>query len=420
MSTNISQWRTRAQELDASDKLAEFREQFHFPVGKDGKPVTYLCGNSLGLQPRKAASYVQVELEDWAKLGVEGHFHARNPWLPYHELVTADLAALTGALESEVVAMNSLTVNLHLMLSTFYHPQKSRNKILMGFSPFPSDRYAIASQIKLHGLTPAECLIELKPDQGNTGVSLEQTLSTIEAHADELAVVLLEGVNYYTGAALEFEPIIEAGRRAGAIIGLDLAHTIGNLPLTLHNWNVDFAVWCSYKYLNGGPGCVGGCFVHDKHGNNPDLPRMAGWWGQDKATRFQMGPQFNPIPGVQGWQVSNPPILPLAVLRASLELFSQAGITDLRKKSIALTGFLEQLITTFCADSAEIVTPRDPAQRGCQLSLRVRGGKAKFTKLIEREVICDWREPDVIRVAPAPLYNSYQDVFRFVESLAAV
>jgi kynureninase len=406
-----------AEALDAADVLKAFRSSFHFPKGKDGKEVTYLCGNSLGLQPKKAAQYVQEEMEDWAKFGVEGHFQSRHPWLPYHELLTEDLAALVGAERDEVVAMNTLTVNLHLMLTSFYRPKGKRTKILMGFSPFPSDQYAVSSQVALHGLLPQETILHLSPREGEVYVRMEDAEKMIRAHGDELALILVEGINYYSGQALPLEKIAKLGAEVGAYVGVDLAHTIGNLPLQLHQWGIDFAVWCSYKYLNGGPGCVGGCFVHQRHGHAPATPRLAGWWGHDKTTRFKMGPDFHPISGVEGWQLSNPPILPLAALRAALELFREAGIQRLRAKSEALTTYLEELLEVSCAGNVSSITPKNPAERGCQLSLRVKGGRKTHDRLIAHEVICDWREPDVVRIAPAPLYNSFADIYRFVHIL---
>jgi len=409
-----------AQELDGHDRLSSFADRFHIPQDHTGRKACYLNGNSLGLQPRHAAEYVNAELDDWATLGVEGHFKARKAWLPYHEFLTEGLMSLTGSNSDEVVAMNSLTVNLHLMLTTFYRPTSKRFKILMGYSPFPSDRYAVESQIRLHGLKPEEALVMLAPPAGETIVRDDDIAHTIKKHGDSIALVLLEGVNYYTGQAINFSKVINLGHEVGAYVGFDLAHTIGNIPLKLHDWNLDFAVWCSYKYLNGGPGCVAGCFVHRKHGQNKSLPRLAGWWGHNKDTRFQMGPDFDPITGAEGWQISNPPILALAALRASLDLFQEAGITALREKSIKLTSFLERLLLARAADRIEIITPREPERRGCQLSLRLSGGKETFQRLGERGIISDWREPDVIRIAPVPLYNSYQDVYRFVEALTEI
>jgi len=406
------------QQLDLKDPLASYRDRFNIPKAEDGTEVTYLCGNSLGLQPKNVTTYVQQELDDWAKLGVEGHLHARTPWLSYHEALTEGLMHLTGADSNEVVAMNSLTVNLHLMLVSFYRPTKDRFKILMGYSPFPSDRYAIESQLKFHGYDPKEALVMLEPASDQPLVTDKLLSETIAKHSDSLALVLLEGVNYYTGQAINFTSAVQQGHAAGAIVGLDLAHTIGNIPLDLHNWGVDFAVWCSYKYLNGGPGCIAGCFVHQKHGDNREIPRFAGWWGNNKAERFKMGPNFDPIPGVEGWQLSNPPILPLAALKASLELFQEATVPALREKSIQLTGYLDNLLRMKVPGKVKIITPADPTLRGCQLSLRVAGGKETFNQLIKNNIICDWREPDVIRIAPTPLYNSYHDVYRFVEVLA--
>jgi len=406
-----------ALECDARDELAHFRDSFHLPKGKTGKEVVYLCGNSLGLQPKKAAQYVNEELEDWARLGVEGHFHSRHPWLPYHEFLTEDLTLLVGAEKDEVVAMNTLTVNLHLMLTSFYRPKGKRTKVLMGFFPFPSDHYAVDSQVRLNGLDPNTAIIQLAPREGELYIRMEDAESTIREHGSELALILVEGINYYSGQALPIKEIARIGAQVGALVGVDLAHTIGNVPLRLHEWGVDFAVWCSYKYLNGGPGCVGGCFVHQRHGHAPETPRLAGWWGHDKNTRFKMARDFKPIVGVEGWQLSNPPILPLAALRASLELFREAGMDRLRAKSEALTAYLEKLLELRCAGKVSSITPNNAAERGCQLSLRVTGGRATHQRLVDSDIICDWREPDVVRIAPAPLYNSFKDVFAFVKIL---
>lgn len=405
-----------ARQLDSTDPLASFREQFLFPMANDGNEAIYLCGNSLGLMPKRARDYVNAELDSWAKYGVEGHFEGNFPWLSYHELVTDDLATLTGALPHEVVAMNTLSVNLHLMMISFYRPTPARNKIIMGFNPFPSDRYAVASQVRLRDFIPAEAIIEVVPATGGVEVQEEDIEAILDQHGEEVSLVLLEGVNYYTGQALDIARIAKKAHCIGAMFGVDLAHAMGNIPLRLHDWRVDFAVWCSYKYLNGGPGCIAGAFVHEKHAT-ASLPRLCGWWGHDKATRFKMGPEFQPIHGAEGWQLSNPPILPLAALRASLELFRNAGVESLRQKSIKLTGYLEYLIHESCGEKVTIFTPANPEARGAQLSLRVQGGKGTFEKLSERGVICDWREPDVIRLAPAPLYNSFLDVYRCCEAL---
>ena len=408
-----------AEKSDEEDALAVYRDQFFIPKNKEGKDVIYLCGNSLGLQPKTVRSYVEQELKDWEALGVEGHFHAKNPWLPYHELLTEQTAKLVGAKPVEVVTMNTLTVNLHLMLVSFYRPTTMRHKIVIESPAFPSDRYAVESQIRFHGFDPKRSLIELQPRAGEETLRTEDIEDVIEADGNEIAVVLLGGVNYYSGQAFEMERITRVAQAQGCVVGYDLAHAAGNLVLQLHEWNVDFAVWCSYKYLNSGPGGIAGCFVHERHANRFDLPRFAGWWGQTKHIRFKMGPTFDAIPGAEGWQVSNPPILPLAALRASLDIFHEVGMEKLRTKSIALTAYLEHLLDQHVNNEFRVITPREPSQRGCQLSIQVKhNGRAVFKQLMKNDVVCDWREPDVIRIAPVPLYNSFKDVFRFVEILS--
>lgn len=407
-----------ARRLDAEDPLRSFREQFLFPQGPDGRPVVYLAGNSLGLQPRNAARYVQEELEDWARLGVEGHHEGRRPWLHYHELVTEQTARLVGAKPLEVVVMNTLTVNLHLMMVSFYRPTRERYKILMEGGAFPSDQYAVASQVRFHGYDAREAVLELKPRAGEETLRTEDILATIEKHGHEVALVLLGSVNYLTGQAFDLGAITRAAHAKGCFVGFDLAHGAGNLKLSLHDDGPDFAVWCSYKYLNGGPGNLGGVFVHERHAHQKDLPRFEGWWGHDKATRFQMGPTFQPLPGAEGWQLSNPPIFQLAALRASLELFDQAGMEALRAKSERLTGYLEFLLDRLPAGFVSITTPRDSRQRGAQLSLRFRGEpQALLKRLADAGIVCDFRKPDIIRAAPAPLYCNFTDVYRFVRTL---
>jgi kynureninase len=406
---------------DAADPLAGFADEFHHPFDSAGRRSIYLCGHSLGLQPKAAAQYVEQELKDWQRLGVLGHHIAERPWIPYHEHATATLAALVGAHAAEVVAMNSLTVNLHLMMVSFFRPNRARNRLLIEKSAFPSDRYAVVSQLAFHGLSEAEHLIEVEPRPGERGLRTGDVIRRIEQEGDKLAMVLLPGVQYLTGQVLDLEPLVAAARRAGAAVGVDLAHSIGNTPLSLHDWNVDFAIWCSYKYLNAGPGAVGGCFVHERHARS-DMPRFAGWWGHDAETRFQMGPQFVPIIGAQGWQISNPPVLSTAPLLASLDIFQRAGMPRIRDKSIALTGFLQQLIETRLAGLVDIITPRAAAERGCQLSLRIARPAAAAKRchdlLTAAGVIGDWREPDVLRLAPIPLYNSFSDVLAAVEALS--
>lgn len=403
--------------LDAADSLGHFRDRFLMPKAADGSDTIYFTGNSLGLQPKTARSFIEAELDDWARLGVEGHLHAAHPWLPYHEFLTEKMARIVGAEPLETVVMNSLTVNLHLLLVSFYRPDGRRRKIIVEKGSFPSDRYAILSHLSLHGVSD-DALVELAPRDGEATLRTDDILEVIEREADELALVMLGGVNYYSGQAFDMAAITEAGHRVGAAVGFDLAHAAGNLELKLHDWDVDFAAWCSYKYLNAGPGGIAGAFVHARHSKAFDLPRFAGWWGHDKETRFQMGPDFVPLAGAEGWQVSNPPIFQMAALRASLDIFDEAGMSALREKSMKLTGFLETLLSKIADERIELITPKDPEQRGCQLSIRVRDAdKRLFDAITARGVIADWREPDVIRVAPVPLYNSFEDVHRFAEIL---
>jgi kynureninase len=407
-----------AREMDASDPLAEWRGQFYIPKTKEGRDCIYLCGNSLGLQPKSVEAAVRQELEDWKNLGVEGHFHAQHPWMPYHEFLTKPLANLVGAKPVEVVAMNSLTVNLHLLMVSFYRPTKARHKIVIEASAFPSDHYAAASQIRYHGFDPKDSLIELAPRKGEATLRSEDIEQLIAREGDGIALIMIGGVNYYTGQLFEMERIAKAGHAKGCIVGFDLAHAAGNAVLKLHDWGVDFACWCSYKYLNSGPGSVAGCFVHERHAKT-ELPRFAGWWGHDKNTRFKMGPDFRPMQGAEGWQLSNPPILSLAAVRASLAIFDTVGMEKLREKSVKLTGYMEFLLDGLHSDAFAILTPRDKDQRGCQLSIAVKhDGRALFDALTVAGVVCDWREPDCIRVAPVPLYNSFADVHRFVEIFA--
>ena len=407
-----------AESLDAQDQLRGFRERFYFPEGKNGVEPIYFTGNSLGLMPKHAREYVDQELEDWQLHAVHGHADARKPWLPYHEFLTDAMARVVGALPVETVVMNSLTVNLHLLLVSFYRPTSDRYKIVVEKGLFPSDRYAVVSQLRFHGYDPADALIELTPREGEATLRTEDIIDMIQCEGSKIALVMLGGVNYYTGQAFQMREITEAGHRAGAVVGFDLAHGAGNIKVDLHDWGVDFACWCTYKYLNGGPGAVGGAFVHERHARSFDLPRFAGWWGHDKETRFVMGPDFNCLPGAEGWQVSNPPILQMAALRASLEIFDEAGMDALREKSIRLTSYAEELIKANAGDRIKIITPADPGQRGCQLSLSVpMGGQPLSQKLVDRGVYCDWREPNVIRIAPTPLYNSFTDVYRFSQIL---
>jgi kynureninase len=407
-------------EMDGLDPLARARDRFHIPRTADGKEVIYLCGNSLGLQPRAVENAVRQELEDWKNLGVEAHFHAKHPWMSYHELLTQQLANLVGARPNEVVAMNGLTVNLHLMMVSFYRPTPTRHKILIEAHAFPSDRYAVASQIRYHGLDPARSLIEWRPRPGETLLHTEDIESLIEREGDSIALILIGGVNYYTGQLYEMERVTRAGRSKGCVVGWDLAHAAGNVSLKLHDWDVDFACWCSYKYLNAGPGSVAGCFVHERHADNPDLPRFCGWWGNNKASRFKMGPDFDAISGAEGWQLSNPPILSLAAVKTALDIFDELGMNALREKSLLLTGYLEFLLDSLHTDAFTILTPRDPNQRGCQLSIVVKeNGRKVFDAISRNGIVCDWREPNCIRVAPVPLYNRFADIHDFATIFAA-
>ncbi|HEV2212976.1 MAG TPA: kynureninase [Gammaproteobacteria bacterium] len=410
-----------ATELDRADPLSGYRSRFHIPRHGEGEEI-YFCGNSLGLQPVTTQRYIDEELEDWRRLAVKAHFDGHRPWMPYHEQFADSTARLVGAQPGEVVNMNSLTVNLHLMMASFYRPTRERHRILMERTAFPSDRYAVATQIAFHGYTVEESLIELAPRGDQALIDVEEIESLLEQEGERIALVLLPGVQYYSGQVFDMARITAAARRAGCRVGFDLAHAVGNIPLKLHDWDMDFAVWCNYKYMNAGPGAVAGCFVHECHARSFDLPRLGGWWGHDKRSRFRMGPEFVPMSGAEGWQLSNPPILGLAPLLASLEIFDAAGMAALRAKSLQLTGYLEFQLRETLPEQVEILTPADPAQRGCQLSLRLHAGRAQarqvFEQLEARGVTGDWREPDVIRVAPVPLYNRYADVHGFVAILA--
>lgn len=406
-----------AKRMDRTDPLRSFRNQFHIPI-INGKRSLYFSGNSLGLQPKSTKRYVTEELEDWGKLGVEGHLHARRPWLYYHKFTKKMLAKLAGAKPTEVVAMNQLTVNLHLMMVTFYRPTPQRYKILTEAGAFSSDQYAFESQLKFHGLDAESALVEVGPRPGENTLRTEDILAAIDEHGEELALVIFGGVQYYTGQFFNIKEIVHAGHKVGAQVGFDLAHAIGNVPLSLHQDNVDFAVWCSYKYLNSGPGAIAGAFVHERHSNNVHLPRFAGWWGHDEQARFRMEKGFKPIAGIDGWQLSNVPVLQSAAHLAALEIFQRVTMRSLRKKSLGLTGFLEFLLVDF--DPQEnlyrIITPKNPAERGCQLSILIKSnGKETFNRISKEGVVADWREPDVIRLAPVPLYNTFEDVFKLVE-----
>ncbi len=444
--TNFENSEDFARKMDEQDSLKHFREKFYIPKHSDGEEVLYFTGNSLGLQPKRTRDYIEQELKDWENLGVEGHFAAKNPWMPYHEFVADGLAKIVGAKKTEVVAMNSLTANLHFLMVSFYRPTAERFKIIIEGDAFPSDKYAVKSQIDFHKrsepsavadgfsrksdnadnkLQPpatadgSDFLIELKPRDDETTLRTEDILQTIEENSDSIALIMLGGVNYYTGQKFDFEKITEVGHNIGAVVGFDLAHAAGNVELKLHDWNADFAAWCSYKYLNSGPGGIAGIFVHERHHENADLPRFAGWWGHDKETRFLMDDEFVPIKTAEGWQLSNPPIFQLAALRASLDIFEEAGMENLLEKSRKLTGYLEFLLEQIKTDRIEIITPTNENERGCQLSIRVKNAdKNLFNEITKRGVIADWREPDVIRVAPVPLYNSFLDVWEFVKILS--
>jgi kynureninase len=413
-----------AQARDAADPLRQFRDEFLIPPHEDssGRAVdsVYFCGNSLGLQPRAVREAVNAELDYWGELGVEGHFKGRLPWMDYHEFLRDDLAAIVGAQPNEVVTMNTLGVNLHLMMVSFYRPTSARPAILIEAGAFPTDRYAVESQIRFHGFDPARDLIEIEPDEPNGTLSLAAIEQALAEHGARTALVMLPGVQYRNGQAFDLAAITALAHRHGCNVGFDLAHAVGNLPLQLHESGADFAIWCSYKFLNGGPGAIGGAFVHARHARAV-LPRFAGWWGHDKTTRFQMGPQFIPTPGADGWQLSNPPILALAPLRVSLEIFRRAGMAALRSKSVQLTGYLEWLVNEQLGDVLQVVTPSDPERRGAQLSIRVLAGRdrgrALFDHLMTHGIIGDWREPDVIRISPVPLYNTFADVLRFARSV---
>ncbi|NOT74734.1 MAG: kynureninase [Cyclobacteriaceae bacterium] len=406
-----------AKGLDKKDPLKKFKSEFHYPKIK-GKTTLYLCGNSLGLQPRSTKKYLNEELSDWAELGVEGHFHAKRPWLYYHKFGKKALAGIVGAKPTEVVAMNQLTVNLHLMMTSFYQPTKERFKIIVEAGAFSSDQYAFESQIRLHGLKPEEALIELKPRSNEYSLRTEDIISAIEHHSSQLALVIFGGVQYYSGQLFDIKRITATAQKAGAYAGFDLAHAVGNVEVDLHKNNVDFAVWCGYKYLNSGPGSVAGAFVHERHATNSSLIRLAGWWGHFEKDRFKMKKGFIPMPGIDGWQLSNFPVLSGAAHLASLELFEKAGIKSLRKKSILLTGYLEFLLknTERFQEYFIIITPEDPKERGCQMSMLMKdNGRKIFDKITKAGVIADWREPNVIRVAPVPMYNSFEEVYRFAE-----
>ncbi len=409
--------RNFAQKMDQADDLRSFRDKFHIPKVPNGKDQVYLCGNSLGLQPKSVRDFLEQELDDWARQAVAGHLAAKRPWLSYHEQFSKPLAKIMGAKPSEVVAMNSLTVNLHLLMISFYRPTKTRFKILVEEKSFPSDLYAIESQIEFHGFSAKDAVLKISPRKNESTLRTEDIESLIRQEGKSIALILLPGVQYFTGQAFEIERLTKIAHSEGCLIGFDLAHAAGNIILKLHDWNVDFAVWCSYKYLNAGPGSVGGAFIHETLSDQPDLPRLKGWWGHDKKTRFTMPSKFVSLSGAEGWQISNPPIFSLTPLLASLELFEMAGMEKLRKKSQALTSYLEFLLGQ--NKSINILTPQSPAERGCQLSIQIFSEEKKkiYLALCEKGIIGDWREPDVIRMTPVPLYNSFEDVFSAAEAL---
>ena len=407
-----------AKQLDASDELSHYRKQFHIPTDKAGNELIYLCGNSLGLQPKSTKAYINQELEDWANLGVEGHTHAKHPWMPYHEFLTEATAQLVGAKPIEVVTMNSLTANLHFMMASFYQPTKDRYKILIESDAFPSDKYAVESQLRHHGYDDKEGLILWTPRANEELLRYEDLEDILESHGHEIALIMIGGVNYYTGQFFDFKRITALGHSYGCRVGFDCAHGAGNVDLDLHNSGADFAIWCTYKYLNSGPGSLSGCFVHERHAHDKNLNRFTGWWSHNKDTRFNMRQEFDVLPGAEGWQMSNPPILSMAAIRASLDIFHEVGLEKLLSKSRLLTGYFEFLVKQLGEDVVRIITPEDPNQRGCQLSIQViDADKTVFNKLTEAGVISDWREPDVIRCAPVPLYNSFEDVYQMVEKL---
>ena len=423
MTNSFSTDEKLALQLDAEDSLRQFREKFHLPLGQNGKPLIYLAGNSLGLMPKAARKIVEQELDDWAKLAVDAHLKAATPWYSYHETLREPMARLVGAKSNEVICMNSLTVNLHLMMATFYRPTKSRFKILMEEPAFPSDTYAIKTQIVHHGFDPKDALVLARPREGEFTVRPDDISAVLEKQDDQIALVLFAGVNFFTGQLFDIKNITTAAQKRGITVGIDLAHAAGNVPLALHDWNVDFAVWCSYKYLNSGPGAAAGVFVHERHAANTKLPRLAGWFGNDPNTRFRLHlePEFIPVPSADGWQISNPPIFSMAPLRASLAIFDEAGgMEALRAKSIKLTGYLQFLLSEPDGQKLfKIITPGETGARGCQLSILVHEHpKELFKKLEAAGVKCDFREPNVIRAAPTPLYNTFHEVWRFAKILA--
>ena len=407
-----------ALQQDKNDPLSYLRKEFHIPKDKHGNEWLYFTGNSLGLQPKRTQKYIQQELDDWAKFGVEGHFEGKTPWLPYHEFLTEGMAKIVGAKPKEVVVMNTLTTNLHLLMVSFYRPTKEKYKIVIESDAFPSDRYAVESQLNFHGYNIEDGLVEWNPREGEELLKIEDLEEIIENEGEEIALILVGGVNYYTGQYLDLKRIAEIGHRRNCIVGIDLAHGVGNVLPKLHESGIDFAAWCTYKYLNSGPGSLAGLFVHERHAYNKNLPRFAGWWNHNKDTRFNMRQPFDVMPGAEGWQLSNPPILSMAAIRASIDMFDEIGMDALRSKSERLTGYFEFLINEIKTDRIKVITPKNPKERGCQLSIQVKNADKKLhEKLINENIITDWREPDVIRCAPVPMYNSFEDIFRMVEIL---
>jgi len=424
MSGSFQNTQDFAKDMDLNDPLKQFRERFHIPQ-HGGKNKIYFTGNSLGLQPKNAKEHILQELDDWATMGGEGHFEARRPWYPYHEILTTQLSKIIGCKPEEVVAMNSLTVNLHLLLVSFYRPTKQRFRIICEYKAFPSDQYAFESQVKFHGFDPADAIIEVKPRDGEHLIRHEDIISTIEKYGDSTAVVLLSGLNYYTGQVFDMPSIIKAAHKAGAYCGFDLAHAAGNIELRSHDWNMDFACWCTYKYLNAGPGSVGGIYIHEKHASNTELPRFAGWWGYDKQTRFKMEKGFAPMPTAEGWQLSNAPVLSMAAHKAALDIFDEAGMEALLGKSKKLVSYLiyvlDEVNKNLPGKMIGIITPRDEKERGCQISMVIkRNGKQAYEYLMKNGVSAGWREPEVLRVAPVPLYNTFEEVWQFGQMLEKI
>ena len=410
-----------AVQQDLLDELSEYREQFHIPKDENGKNWLYFTGNSLGLQPKSTKNYINQELDDWANLGVEGHIEAKNPWITYHEFLTDSMAKIVGAKPIEVVVMNTLTTNLHLLMVSFYQPTKTKFKIVIESDAFPSDRYAVESQLKFHGYHPEDSVILWEPREEEELLRIEDLETILNEQGDEIALLLIGGVNYYTGQYLGLKQIATLGHAKDCMVGIDLAHGVGNIQPNLHDSKVDFAAWCTYKYLNSGPGSLAGLFVHEKHAYNKDLKRFSGWWNHNKETRFNMRQPFDVMAGAEGWQLSNPPILSMAAIKASLDMFNEVGMEALREKSLKLTSYFEFLINELNNDKIRIITPSNPEERGCQLSIQVKNAdKSLHQKLTDAHIITDWREPDVIRCAPTPLYNTFEDVYKMVEKLKEI